>query len=91
MLKVNFNLIFGLIILFIAFKVIDEYKNHNSLFNKFLWERYNNDFKFKKKKIIRGKNVKKMKRDYRHVFYTQDKILTEQEILQRRFDFTRKI
>ena len=90
-LKVKFNLIFMLIIVFIIIKVVEEYKNHNNIFNRFLLERYTNDFKFKKTKIIKSKKVSKMKRDYRHIFYMDDKYMTEKEILRKRFDFTRKM
>ncbi len=90
-LKVKFNLIFLLILLFIFIKIIDEYKNHNSLFNKFLLERYQNNFQFKKEKIIKSQNVTKMKRDYRHLFKVGKTYKTEKEILKKRFDFTKKL
>ncbi len=91
LLKVKFNLLLLLILFFIAVKVIDEYRNHNSLFNKFLWERYTNNFAFIKRKVIKGKEVTKMKRDYKHIFYSGGKYITEREILRKRFDFTRKM
>ncbi len=91
LLKIKFNLIFLLIIIFVLIKVIEEYKNHNNLFNRFLLERYTNDFKFKKNKIIKDNNIKKMKRDYRHTFYNGKTYVTEKEILRKRFDFTRKM
>ena len=34
--------------MFLAFKIIDEYFNHNNLFNKFLMERYLYKIDFKK-------------------------------------------
>ena len=88
-LKVKFNLILTMILLFIFIKVMDEYKNHNNIFNKFLFERYNNDFTFKKRKMINS--IYKMKRDYNHLFYNGNKYETEREILKKRFDFKRKI
>ncbi len=91
LLNVKFNLIFTLILFFVIIKVIDEYKNHDSLFNKFLLERYTNNFNFKKRKIIKGRKVSKMKRDYQHIFYNEGKYTTEKEILRKRFDFTRKM
>lgn len=90
-LKVKFNLIFILIILFVAIKVLEEYKNHNNIFNRFLLERYTNNFNFRKTKVLKGKNVSKMKRDYRHVFCNNGKYITEKEILRKRFDFTGKM
>ena len=53
LLKVEFNLIIILILLFVFFKVCEEYKNHNGLFNKFLFERYMYNFDFKKKKLLK--------------------------------------
>ena len=88
-LKVKFNLILMMILLFVFIKVIDEYKNHNNIFNKFLLERYNNNFNFNKRIII--DSVYKMKRDYKHLFYNGNNYETEREILKKRFDFKRKI
>lgn len=90
-LKVKFNLIFVLIITFILFKVIEEYKNHNNFFNKFLLERYTNNFNFKKKKLIKGIKLNKMKRDYKHIFYYNNHYHSEKEILKKRFDLKRKM
>ncbi len=89
LIKVNLNLILCLILLFILIKVIEEYKNHNNLFNLFLLERLNNDFKFKKRKTI--KNIQSMKRDYKHIFKIGTKYYSEKEIIRKRFDFKGKI
>ncbi len=88
-IRIKLSLIFILIIIFIVTKVIEELKNHNNLFNLFLLERYTNDFNFKKRKII--KNIKQMRRDYKHIIYNESKYQTEREILRKRFDFKRKI
>lgn len=90
-LKTNFNLIIILILTFILFKLFEEYKNHNNIFNKFLLERYTNSINFKKEKIIKGINLNKMKRDYKHIFYTNNHYHTEKEILKKRFDLKRKL
>ena len=90
LLKIELSLIIILIILFILIKLIEEVKNHNNIFNLFLLERCTNKFNFKKRKIIKGKDVEKIKKDYVHLFYT-DKYHTEKEILRERFDFTRKM
>ncbi len=87
--KVKISLIFILIIVFVTIKVFEEYKNHNNLFNVFLLERYQNNFNFKKRKLI--KNISDMKRDYNHIFYKNGKYCTEKEILRKRFDFKGKI
>ena len=44
----------------------------------------NNDLKFKKEKII--KSVSKMKKDYRHLFYIDNKYMTENTYLKKMFD-----
>jgi len=91
LLKTSFNLILILILLFVFVKVFEEYKNHDNIFNKFLLERYNSNFNFKKEKIIKGEKLQKMKRDYRHIFYNNHKYITEREMLKKRFDFKRKL
>lgn len=88
--KSNFNLLLMLIISFIIFKVFSEYKRIDAIFNRFLLERTLKDFKFKKLKIIRGVKVKKMKKDFRHVF-KENRYITEKEILGEMFDFRRKV
>lgn len=87
LIKVKFNLIFILILLFVGFKVIEEIKNHNSLFNLFLFERYNYRFDFKKRKIIN--DYKQMKKDTLHLFKIKNKYLTEKQALRKRFDFNK--
>ena len=89
-LKCDFNLLLILIILFIFFKVIDEFKNHINIFNRFLLERYIKDFGFKKSKVIKSDKLGKMKRDYRHVFFDGKCYITEKQMLKKRFDFKRK-
>lgn len=79
------NLVLYMIIFFILLKVIKEYKEHKYIFNKFLFERYNYNLKFKKTKIIKGINLKKMKKDYKHLFY-KEKYYTEKEILKKYFN-----
>lgn len=91
LIKVKLSLLFILIIIFIALKVYHEYKNHNNLFNLFLLERYNYHMRFKKSKIIKGENLKKMKRDYNHIFYKNGKYITEKAALKKRFDFNKRI
>ncbi len=80
----NSSLICLLIVFFLIIKVIDEYIKHDYLFNRFLLERYSYEFDFKKIKNIKGLNLKKMKKDNRHIFYL-NRFYTEKEILQKRF------
>lgn len=80
----NKNLVLYIIIFFILLKVIKEYKEHKYVFNKFLFERYNYNLKFKKIKYIKGRKINKMKKEYKHIFY-DDKYYTEKDILKRYF------
>ena len=75
-----------ILVLFLLF--IDVYKLDNQrrmLFNKFLLERYLNNYNFKHEKII--KNPKNMKREYRHIFNIDGKYITEKKFLNKMFDF----
>ena len=64
--------------------VIKEYNNRYNIINKFYLERYLYKFNFKKKKVI--SNIKKMKRDYAHIFKNNNKYINEYEILRNMFD-----
>ena len=75
------NLILFIIIFFILIKNIKEIKEHNYLFNKFLFERYNYNLKFNKIKKIKGIKLDKMKKEYRHLFFYK-KYYTEKEVLE---------
>lgn len=80
-----------LIVLLLFFKLFEEKKKHNALFNKFLLERYMYDFKFKKSKIIEKNDVKKMFRDYKHLFHNKKNYQSEYEILRKRFDLSKRL
>ena len=82
LLLFRFNLILYISIIFLIIKIYREYKLHNYLFNKFLFERYLYNFNFKKSKIVN--NSLKMKRDYRHLIKA-NKYITEKEYLERLF------
>lgn len=84
-----FNFGWILILIFLIIKVINEYSNFNNLFNKFLWERYNYQFYFRREKII--DSIYLMKRDYKHLFRLNNFLKTEREILGKRFDFKNKV
>ena len=91
LIKFDINFVLLLIISLIFVKVLEELKNHNNIFNRFLLERYTKKFKFKKYKVINSDKICKMKRDYRHIFYDGKKYITEREILRKRFDLNNKI
>lgn len=84
----DFNLILLLIVSFLILKVLNEIKDHNSLFNRFLLERYLKHYNFKKMKQINS--IYDMKRDYRHVFKSEKTFITERNLLKKRFDFKYK-
>ena len=58
----NVNKLLFMVLVFLFMEVNKYYKEKDLIFNKFLLERYLNNLKFKKEKII--KNVYKMKKDY---------------------------
>lgn len=83
----DFNLILILILTFLLVRVLLEIKNHESLFNRFLLERYLNHYNFKKSKKIYSMNLAKMKRSYKHLFFDGNRFISEHERLKKRFDF----
>jgi len=85
----NINKIIAFVLIFLMLEVNKLYKERKELFNKFLLERYLNEFKFKKKKTIN--NVDKMKKDYRHLFYIDGRYLTENYFLKKMFDIRRNL
>ena len=90
LVKYKFNLLIFLILIFLFFKIINELREHNNIFNRFLLERYIKIFRFRKSIVIKSLNLKKMRRDYNHIFYGGGKYITEKEMLKKRFDFTNK-
>ena len=80
----NRELIIYLILLFLIIKNIKELKYHNHLVNKFILERYLYKIKFKKIKIIKGLNLKKMKKDHKHIFYN-NKYFLEEELIKLKY------
>lgn len=81
------NLIIYLTIFFLIVKVIDELKKRNFIFLKFLMERKNKNLKLKKFKIIKNINLDKMFKYYKNIFYSDKLYYTENEILNKKFDF----
>lgn len=81
------NKIVAFILIFLMLEVNKLKKDKKELFNKFLLERYLNEFKFRKKKTI--SSVDNMKKDYRHLFYIDGKYLTESYFLKKTFDIKR--
>lgn len=80
------SLIWIIVISFLIFKIVLEIKNYKYLINRFLFERYLYNFKFKKNCIINGLDVFEIKRDYKHLFLNKKHYYTEREILRQMFD-----
>ena len=80
------NKLIVLVTTFLLIEVNKLYKEREYIFNKFLLERHLGEFNFKKKKTINS--VNKMKKDYRHLFYVDNKYLTESYFLKKMFDIT---
>ena len=72
-------LVFALVIC----KLTEELKKEKFYFNKFLLERYLNNYNFSKIKVIRG--VNDMSRDYKHVIFKNGKTKSEKEELTNYF------
>lgn len=85
------NFIMLLAFTFLIFKNISELLNHNLIFNKFLLERYLYVINLKKTKIIKTANLKKMRRNYKHIFYYNNNYETEKSILKKKFDIHNKL
>lgn len=86
-METNFSLILFLICLFLIMRVIREIKEHESLFNRFLLERYLKRYHFKKRMKISSMDVRVMRRDYGHLFFDGKKYISEGDRLSKRFDF----
>lgn len=66
--------------IFLIKNIIIEIKNINIKYNKFILERYLNNYKFSKTKIV--KNINQLKRDYYHIINNE----FEEKYLAKRFD-----
>ena len=89
LLLFNVNKLLFMILVFLFLEVNQYYKEKDLIFNKFLIERYLNDLQFRKEKIV--KNVYKMKKDYRHIFYIDNKYMTENTFLRKMFDINNNL
>ena len=86
LIKHNWNLLFFLTIILLIIKTINEFTTTNYVFNKFLLERYIKCSDIRKTKQIEGVNLKKMYRDYKHIFFYDKNYYTERDIIRKRFD-----
>lgn len=73
-----------IIVIILLIKIYSEFNKHSYIFNKFLLERYINNYKFKETKIITSKND--MMRDKNHIIINDNDILSEESMLITRFE-----
>ncbi len=73
------NLIF--VVLFLMYKLTKEYKNINYYFEKFLLERYLNNYTFNDTKII--KNINNMYKNKNHLIKVRDNYYWEKDLLNK--------
>ena len=85
----NINKIIIFVSVFLLMETIKNYKNINNIFNKFLLERYLKKYRFKYSKRI--KSIYEMKKDYKHLFYIDNKCITEYSFLSKMFDIKGKV
>lgn len=97
-LQISFVLLFGLLWLFLPdrisgnvvclfilllTKLIGETKKREYYYQKFLLERYLNQYHFPKVKVIR--NMQEMMRDKKHLFRLNDRYYSEKEVLRKKY------
>ena len=85
----KYNKLILIVTIFLLLETIKNIRSINYIFNKFLLERYIKKYIFKKYKKINS--VYKMKKDYKHVFYIENKCISEYSFLLKMFDNNRKV
>lgn len=75
--------IFGSYLLFQNIKLLMDLTN---IFFKFLFERYQGQYSYYRKKLIKGKNLKKMKRSVKTIFFYNEGFYSEEEVLKEYFE-----
>lgn len=86
----DISLVFLLILGTLIIDVIENFKDRKIRFQKFLLERFLYPMSFKRRKTIKDGKVTKMCRDVKHVFYKNGYYFTEEQYLQKMFDFKGK-
>lgn len=84
----SFDFVSILIGICLVQKLCFEIYYHRDMFQRFLLERYLYDFQFRRRKYFDHDDVRKMMRGCSHLFYSDGKMVTEKEILRKRFDFS---
>lgn len=79
----NHELIYVLFTILIIIKLKDEFKNHELIYEKFLYERYIYNLKFKKVKII--KNINNFYKEHYHYLKSDNKLVEEKNFLDNKY------
>lgn len=79
----NITINFIVMIIFLIYKIVFEYRQIDYLYEKFLLERYLKKYNFKKGIIV--DEIKKFRRDRHHLVKCDDKYYYEKEILQKKY------
>lgn len=74
------NLVVLFVIFLLLINIIKELLNHKYIFNKFILERKLYNFNFKKVRLV--SNIKKFKRDYRHIIKEKGIYIKEKDYLK---------
>lgn len=72
-----------LISIFLTYKVTEEYKQIKYIYEKFILERYLNDYNFKKSKLIT--NYKNFYKNKRHLIIENNRYYLEKEYLEKKY------
>lgn len=87
-LILNYKNLNKCIILFLLLNLlVNEHKNHNFIFNRFLLERYIKNIQFKKNNFIINNRLSNMKKYVRNVFIVNNRYLSEKEVLKDKFNY----
>lgn len=79
--QLDYSVSYYLVLVFILYKTIIEWKTNTRTFYKFILERILYSFSFHKRKIIRGKHLAKMRKEYSHLFQVNSQYITERQVL----------
>lgn len=86
---IPFHTIYAVILgIYLLFQNILFIKDLPEIFLTFLFERTVGDYPYYRKKIIYGRNVKKMKRSVKHIFFYNQRFYEEKEVLHQYFNRT---
>lgn len=83
-LKTYFTLNSIFMLSFLVYKITVENRNENTYYNKFLLERYLNNYHFKRRKKI--KSINDFYRNCSHIIIDNNHFLTEKEFLKKKFN-----